>query len=94
MKRKEKIEAAKALLCSEGTNVFDCLTTKELDKLKQHGFEPDEYLNNKIGMVHTKLPADKKTISELIAKLDRHAEENSFEQRTVIHMSRYHKDSA
>ncbi len=93
MTRKDKINTARELLCSESTNVFDCLTIKELDKLKQHSFETEAYINNKFTTVHTTTAEDKQAVSELIQKLDRHAAENSLEERIVVHVSKHQKDA-
>ncbi len=90
--RKDKIETARELLDGKHEDVLACLTSAELDKLKHHKFEPATYLSSKITTVFTKTPEDKKTISELIAKLDKHAKDIGAEERTVVHLSKYYKE--
>jgi hypothetical protein len=90
--RKSKLEEAKELLHSKHTNILDCLTAHELDKLKQHRFDAEAYITQRLTSVFTYETEDKQQVSEILKKLDKHASAVCRKERTVIHISRYHKE--
>ncbi len=92
MKRKDKIEEAKELLQNKHMNLLDCLTAEELDKLKQHQFDAEAYTTQRLTSVFTREAEDKQQVSEILKKLDKHASAVCSKERTVIHISRYHKE--
>ena len=88
--RKRKIETAQELLKQKHTNVLQCLTAAELDKLKQHRFKAEDYLQTHFATVTTSNEADCKAVSEIAAKLDKYAKQHNLTEHTIIHLSNSH----
>ncbi len=89
MKRKDKIEEAKQLLNSEQASILNAVTAEELNKLKQHGFIIEDYLNGVYNVVITDNDKDASAVKAILNKLDEAVKQSGMAERLTIHMQKH-----
>jgi hypothetical protein len=87
--RKSKLEEAKQLLNSEQASILNAVTAEELNKLKQHGFIIEDYLNGVYNVVTTDNKQDASAVKAALNKLDEAVKQSGMTERLTIHMQKH-----